>query len=80
MGEKKTAIPTLDEEAINEQEERVIIKPEEQPEETAEPTTRLSERKELVNCLSNEIVIVRFIAKARARAPAVHATLAPVLL
>lgn len=66
MKEKKTDV-VLDEEAINEPQERVVL-PKEMPE-AEEPTqkvVRYSESdQELINCLSKETVIVRFIAKAR---------------
>ena len=51
----------LDEESINQPQERVVI-PKEQ-EVTKTKRTKPSEG-ELINCLTNEIVIVRFVAKA----------------
>lgn len=67
MEKKKNTTIELDEETINEVEKVVVPK---EMIELTEPEvehrpTRLSETKELVNCLTNEIVIVRFIAKAR---------------
>lgn len=55
----------LDEEAINEPQERVVM-PKTEPEPVEQPVTRFSEKEnDLIDCLTNETVIVRFIAKAR---------------
>lgn len=55
----------LDEEAINEPQERVAM-PKTEPEPVEQPVTRFSEKgNDLIDCLTNETVIVRFIAKAR---------------
>lgn len=55
----------LDEEAINEPQERVVM-PKTEPELVEQPVTRFSEKEnDLIDCLTNETVIVRFIAKAR---------------
>lgn len=66
MGAKKQSV-ILDEEAINEVEERVMV---ERPDEARLQNVRntrseVVDENKLVNCLSNETVIVRFIAKAR---------------
>ena len=66
MGERTKKDIVLDEEAINEvQESTIIPKVQEQQTEGREPVRRLSDENDLINCLSNETVIVRFIAKAR---------------
>lgn len=70
MAEKKNKTSkidvVLDEESINEKEERVIIPKEEVEEFIPTKVVRHSEEQDgLINCLSNETVIVRFIAKAR---------------
>lgn len=65
MGEKKSKDLVLDEEAINEVQEPVVIPKIEPQTEGREPFRRMSDENDLVNCLTNEIVIVRFIAKAR---------------
>lgn len=64
--EKKNKEVVLDEETINEVEERIAIPKIAIDEPKVErEVSRLSDREELVNCLTNETVIVRFIAKAR---------------
>ena len=57
----------LDEETINKPVEKTPIPKDSElfPEEETEVTRLSEERSSLVNCLTNEIVIVRFIAKAR---------------
>lgn len=57
----------LDEETINQPVEKTPIPKDSElfPEEETEVTRLSEERSSLVNCLTNEIVIVRFIAKAR---------------
>lgn len=66
MEKKKNTAIELDDEAINEVEKTVVPKTATEPEMPRdEKPARLSEREELVNCLTNETVIVRFIAKAR---------------
>lgn len=67
MEKKKSTEIILDEESINEPQERVAMRVEEVPEGKTRVTRKASkpEEDELVNCLTNEIVIVRFIAKAR---------------
>lgn len=58
----------LDEETINDSQQERIPVPKDSdlfPEEETKVTRLSEERNELVNCLTNEIVIVRFIAKAR---------------
>lgn len=55
----------LDEESINEPQEKVaVFKVQEEPGVNVEAKPRKNDG-ELINCLTNEIVIVRFIAKAR---------------
>lgn len=69
MEEKKSTKKqeiTLDEEEINRPQERVVVNKANEPEAPrTDGVTRMSDENELVNCLTNEIVIVRFIAKAR---------------
>ena len=65
MGEKMKKEIVLDEDAINESQEKVVIPKVEQQIEGREPVRRLSNEDDLVNCLSNETVIVRFIERAR---------------
>ena len=57
----------LDEETINQPVEKTPIPKDSElfPEEETKVTRLSEERSSLVNCLTNEIVIVRFIAKAR---------------
>lgn len=64
MEKKKKGIE-LDDEAINENQERVAVPKVDVTETEEQPVTRYSDSDELVDCLTNEIVIVRFIAKAR---------------
>lgn len=67
--EKKTESKTnivLDEESINEQSMERVALPKEEKREAETPVTLLSKsREDIINCLTNETVIVRFIAKAR---------------
>ena len=62
---KKEEVIELDDEAINESQEKVVIPKIEVVEPDKQKVTRFSENEELVDCLSNEIVNVKFIAKAR---------------
>lgn len=65
MEKKKQTTIELDEKTINEVERVEIPKEVVEPEPVEERPIRLSDDDKLVNCLTNEIVIVRFIAKAR---------------
>lgn len=62
---KKEEVIVLDDEAINESQEKVAIPKIDVTEPEKQKVTRFSENEELVDCLSNEIVNVKFIAKAR---------------
>lgn len=66
--EKKKQTIELDEETINEPQERVVmpkVENENEPEQK-QAVTRFSDNEdELINCLTDETIIVRFIAKAR---------------
>lgn len=63
--EEKEAAVMLDEEAINAEERIQVPIPPKEETETPRVTKLSEEREELVNCLRNEKVIVRFISRAR---------------
>jgi len=63
--EKKEAAVMLDEEAINAEERIQVPIPPKEETETPRVTKLSEEREELVSCLRNEKVIVRFISRAR---------------
>lgn len=65
--EKKEMSIVLDEDTINQPIEKTPIPKDSDlfPEESTKVTRLSEERSDLINCLTNEIVIVRFIAKAR---------------
>lgn len=66
MDKRKNTTVELDDESINKIEKTIVPKTaieSEIPDD--DKPMRLSDREELVNCLTNETVIVRFIAKAR---------------
>lgn len=67
MEEKKRKKQTiiLDEEEINKPLERVIITNDEKPEMQQKEIITPTDENDLINCLTNEVVIVRFISKAR---------------
>lgn len=63
--EEKEAAVMLDEEAINAEERIQVPIPPKEETETPRVTKLSEEREELINCLRNEKVIVRFISRAR---------------
>lgn len=63
--EEKEAAVVLDEEAINAEERIQVPIPPKEETETPRVTKLSEEREELINCLRNEKVIVRFISRAR---------------
>lgn len=63
--EEKEAAVVLDEEAINAEERIQVPIPPKEETETPRVTKLSEEREDLINCLRNEKVIVRFISRAR---------------